>query len=141
MRIPFYFCPECGNQNHSAKEKCWNCKTSLVPKAGRSHADSVRCSALVLLHARWLDEARIARAAAKRLIGTELGDYHDARAATLRQCAEELEGAGMKENDPKLSDRRSGRGTCRWVERRRWSAAGAVTAEPVRCSAWFGDVG
>ena len=34
--------------------------------------------------------------------------------------------------DPKLSDRRSGRGTCRWVERRRWSAAGAVTAEPVR---------
>ena len=44
-------------------------------------------------------------------------------------------------NDPKLSDRRSGRGTCRRVERWRWSAAGAVTAEPVRCSAWFGDVG
>jgi SAM-dependent methyltransferase len=63
-------------------------------------------------------------------------------------------------NDPKLSDRRSGRGTCRWVEpsearppaagcpagvsaakqRRRWCAAGAVTAEPVRCSVWFGDV-
>ena len=41
-------------------------------------------------------------------------------------------------NDPKLSDRRSGRGTCRWVERRWWSAAGAVTAEPVRCSAWLG---
>ena len=40
-------------------------------------------------------------------------------------------------NDPKLSDRRSGRGTCRWVERW-WSAAGAVTAEPVRCSAWLG---
>ena len=40
-------------------------------------------------------------------------------------------------NDPKLSDRRSGRGTCRWVERWRWSAAGAVTAEPVRCSAWL----
>ena len=35
-------------------------------------------------------------------------------------------------NDPKLSDRRSGRGTCRWEERRWRSAAGAVTAEPVR---------
>ena len=44
-------------------------------------------------------------------------------------------------NDLKLSDRRSGRGTCRWAERGRWSAAGAVTAQPVRCSAWFGDVG
>jgi len=44
-------------------------------------------------------------------------------------------------NDPKLSDRRSGRGTCRRVERWGWSAAGAVTAEPVRCSAWFGDSG
>ena len=41
-------------------------------------------------------------------------------------------------NDLKLSDRRSGRGTCRWVARRGRSAAGAVTAEPVRCSAWFG---
>jgi hypothetical protein len=40
-------------------------------------------------------------------------------------------------NDPKLSDRRSGRGTCRWAERWWWSAAGAVTAEPVRCSAWL----
>ena len=47
----------------------------------------------------------------------------------------------MSPNDPKLSDRRSGRGTCRWVERWGWSAAGAVTSEPVRCSAWFGDVG
>jgi hypothetical protein len=41
-------------------------------------------------------------------------------------------------NELKLSDRRSGRGTCRWVERWRWYAAGAVTVEPVRCSAWFG---
>ncbi len=47
----------------------------------------------------------------------------------------------MTPNDRKLSDRRSGRGTCRWVERWRWSAAGAVTAEPVRCSAWLGDLG
>ena len=45
---------------------------------------------------------------------------------------------GATPNDPKLSDRRSGRGTCRWVARRWWSAAGAVTAEPVRCSAWLG---
>ena len=42
-----------------------------------------------------------------------------------------------KPNDLKLSDRRSGRGTFRGVEMRRWSAAGAVTAEPVRWSAWL----
>jgi hypothetical protein len=42
-------------------------------------------------------------------------------------------------NDPKLSDRGVRRGTCRRAERRRWSAAGAVTHGAVRCSAWFGD--
>lgn len=47
--------------------------------------------------------------------------------------------AAERPNDPKLSDRRSRRGTCRWVARRRWSAAGSVTAEPVRRSVWFGN--
>ena len=41
-------------------------------------------------------------------------------------------------NAPKLSDARSRRGLCRWVERRWWFEAQAVTAERVRCSAWLG---
>src|SRR3954469_19753502 len=53
-------------------------------------------------------------------------------------CFRSHETRNKSPNDPKLSDRRSGRGTCRWVEKRWWSAAGAVTAEPVRCSAWLG---
>jgi hypothetical protein len=44
-------------------------------------------------------------------------------------------------NDLKLRDTRERRGVRRWVERRRWSAAGAVTAEPVRCSVWLGVSG
>jgi hypothetical protein len=40
-------------------------------------------------------------------------------------------------NDPKLSDRRSGRGPCT-VGATRGPEAGAVTVEPVRCSAWLG---
>ena len=46
----------------------------------------------------------------------------------------------MTPNEPKLSDRRSGRGTC-MVGGKAVVEAGAVTAEPVRCSAWLGDVG
>ena len=42
-----------------------------------------------------------------------------------------------KPNDPKLSDRRGWRGPCVAGERRR-QEAGAVTAAPVRCSAWLG---
>ena len=43
-------------------------------------------------------------------------------------------------NDPKLSDRRSGRGTC-MAGGKAAVEAGAVTAEPVRCSAWLGVAG
>ena len=42
-------------------------------------------------------------------------------------------------NDLKLSDRRGWRGPCAVGERRR-QEAGAVTAAPVRCSAWLGDL-
>ena len=42
-------------------------------------------------------------------------------------------------NDPKLSDGRGWRDRCVAGERRRQEAAG-VTAAPVRCSAWLGDV-
>ena len=41
-------------------------------------------------------------------------------------------------NDPKLSDGGGWRGLCRWAERWRRSAAQAVTAVAVRCSAWLG---
>ena len=41
----------------------------------------------------------------------------------------------------KLSDRRSGRSTCPWVEKWRWSVAGDLTAEPLRFSAWLGLIG
>jgi hypothetical protein len=44
-------------------------------------------------------------------------------------------------NDNKLSDRRSGRGLCRWMVRWRGLEAQAVTAEPVRWSAWLGELG
>jgi len=40
-------------------------------------------------------------------------------------------------NDGKLCDRRSGRGLCRSVVGWRWFEAQAVTAEPVRRSAWM----
>ena len=41
-------------------------------------------------------------------------------------------------NDPKLSHGGGWRGLCRWVERWRRSAAQAVTAVAVGCSAWLG---
>ena len=43
-------------------------------------------------------------------------------------------------NDPKLSHGGGWRGLCRWVERWRRSAAQAVTAVAVGCSAWLGVV-
>ena len=49
--------------------------------------------------------------------------------------------AVMTPNDHKLSDGGGWRGLCRWVERWRRSAAQAVTAVAVRCSAWLGDLG
>jgi hypothetical protein len=48
----------------------------------------------------------------------------------------------MTPNDPKLSDRRSWRGLCAaGVALLVGMEAQAVTAEPVRCSAWFGIAG
>ena len=44
----------------------------------------------------------------------------------------------MTPNDPKLSHGGGWRGLCRWAERRRRSAAQAVTAVAVGCSAWLG---
>ena len=41
-------------------------------------------------------------------------------------------------NEPKLSHGGGWRGLCRWAERRRRSAAQAVTAGAVGCSAWLG---
>ena len=48
---------------------------------------------------------------------------------------------GKAPNDPKLSDGGGWRGLCRWAERWRRSAAQAVTAVAVRCSAWLGVSG
>ena len=45
---------------------------------------------------------------------------------------------GSEPNDPKLSHGGGWRGLCRWVERWRRSAAQAVTAVAVGCSAWLG---
>jgi len=41
-------------------------------------------------------------------------------------------------NDPKLSDRRSRRGPCGNAAGAKAVGAWAVTAQPVRCSAWLG---
>lgn len=64
----------------------------------------VRCSALVLLHARWLESARTMDALADEC--ADLCEDSDAaecreRARTFRECAADLERewAGMKEND------------------------------------------
>ena len=48
--------------------------------------------------------------------------------------------SGEAPNDPKLSDGRGWRGPCAGEggRGRRWRAAWAVTAAPVRCSAWLG---
>ena len=51
-----------------------------------------------------------------------------------------ISGCMMPPNDPKLSDGRGWRGPCAGGERRR-QEAGAVTAAPVRCSAWLGVSG
>ena len=50
-------------------------------------------------------------------------------------------GCAKSPNDPKLSDGGAWRSLCRWVERRRRSAAQAVTRGAVRCSAWLGVSG
>ena len=44
-------------------------------------------------------------------------------------------------NDPKLSDGRGWRGPCMVGGEGGGPEARAVTATPVRCSAWLGDVG
>ncbi len=44
-------------------------------------------------------------------------------------------------NDPKLSDRRRRRGSCVAGGEGGGQEAATVTPEPVRCSAWLGDVG
>jgi hypothetical protein len=70
------------------------------------------------------------------------GNYNDrwrlvAVAVVERRTVRELAVHGSP-IDPKLSDGGGWRGLCRRVERWRWSAAQAVTAVAVRCSAWLG---
>ena len=62
------------------------------------------------------------------------------KAVLMRSRESHVKDSGESPNDPKLSDRRSGRGTC-MVGGKVVVEAGAVTAEPVRCSAWLGVSG
>ena len=65
----------------------------------------------------------------------------ESRCSALQVMAENTQHSlgARTPNDLKLSDRRGWRGPCAVGERRR-QEAGAVTAAPVRCSAWLGDL-
>ena len=91
-------CPECKKGTHSSNRICTHCGHDYW-RTPEPSADSVRCSALVLLHARWLAEAEASHELAKK--AREEGSMsiiHVTRAMMLERCASELDGAGMKEN-------------------------------------------
>jgi hypothetical protein len=130
-------CDECEYYGWIGETKCPECGYNLALLTGAKREEIVRSSA-------WLGELGAALSNLDRAViafqdeKTIRGEWyvHEARKVILKLIETER---GHSPNDPKLSDRRSGRGTCRWVERWRWSAAGAVTAEPVRCSAWLNE--
>lgn len=91
------YCSNCGQKLYGGA--CYSCVSNLAPEPAIPDSDSVRCSALVLLHARWLAEAEASHELAKK--AREEGSMsiiHVTRAMMLERCASELDGAGMKEN-------------------------------------------
>lgn len=100
-----YICPECGEEVPYLSQSLQHCRPGSRRKPAPTDAESVRCSALVSLAARWRDFAAQHRKYAKEYEDAREPEFlvsaHTSKAQVFEQCAATLaEWAGSEANDP-----------------------------------------